>query len=234
MATDNAALAYFGGLQYVQTHQKNAKVIPLVTNSGDSGTMSDAQYFSRISVKTEDAPQYMTSGSLLHRQHPGQALRLRLQQLDLGIPVPILRDRRLLLQEVRLVQAHPHGSDRGRPGQVLQPGSLRRLPPGIRGGLAHGQGRCRGVRRRRRGRVLGSRFGPAEHPGRGLQGQRRRRPSPSTRWPARASRCCGPSRCSTAPSAPTRGLFTADEQKKIVAALTASSTSMNTAIFPPL
>ncbi len=36
MATDNAALAYFGGLQYVQTHQKNAKVIPLVTNSGDS------------------------------------------------------------------------------------------------------------------------------------------------------------------------------------------------------
>ena len=63
MATDNAALAYFGGLQYVQTHQKNAKVIPLVTNSGDSGTMSDAQYFSRISVKTGDAPQYMTSGS---------------------------------------------------------------------------------------------------------------------------------------------------------------------------
>lgn len=62
MATNNAALAYFGGLQYVQAHQKNPKVVPLVTNSGDSGTMSDANYFSRISVKSEDAPQYM-SGS---------------------------------------------------------------------------------------------------------------------------------------------------------------------------
>jgi len=62
MATNNAALAYFGGLQYVQAHQKNAKIVPLVTNSGDSGTMSDANYFSRISVKSEDAAQY-TSGS---------------------------------------------------------------------------------------------------------------------------------------------------------------------------
>src|SRR5208282_3759691 len=58
MATNNAALAYFGGLQYVQAHQKNPKVVPLVTNSGDSGTMSDANYFSRICVKTSDAPQY--------------------------------------------------------------------------------------------------------------------------------------------------------------------------------
>ena len=58
MASDNAAFAYFGGLQYVQAHGKNAQIVPLVTNSGDSGTMSDASYYSRICVKTDDAPQY--------------------------------------------------------------------------------------------------------------------------------------------------------------------------------
>jgi phosphonate transport system substrate-binding protein len=62
MATNNAAFAYFGGLQYVQAHQKNANIVPLVTNSGDSGTMSDASYFSRICVKAPDAAQY-ASGS---------------------------------------------------------------------------------------------------------------------------------------------------------------------------
>ena len=63
MATNNAAFAYFGGLQYVQAHQKNAKVVPLVTNSGDSGTMSDASYYSRIAVKTADAAQYLSGSS---------------------------------------------------------------------------------------------------------------------------------------------------------------------------
>jgi phosphonate transport system substrate-binding protein len=62
MASNNAAFASFGGLQYVQSHQKNDKIVPLVTNSGNSGTMADAHYFSRISVKSEDAPPYM-SGS---------------------------------------------------------------------------------------------------------------------------------------------------------------------------
>ena len=59
IATNNAAFAFFGGLQYVQAHQKSANVIPLVTNTGDSGTMSDAFYYSRISVRSEDAAQYM-------------------------------------------------------------------------------------------------------------------------------------------------------------------------------
>ena len=58
MATNNAAFGFFGGLQYVQAHSKNANVVPLVTNSGDSGTMSDASYYSRICVNTSDAPQY--------------------------------------------------------------------------------------------------------------------------------------------------------------------------------
>ena len=58
MATNNAAFSYFGGLQYVQAHAKNAKVVPLVTNSGDSGTMGDAFYYSRICVNASDAPQY--------------------------------------------------------------------------------------------------------------------------------------------------------------------------------
>ncbi len=58
MATDNAAFACFGAVQYIQSHDKNSNIVPLVTNSGKSGTMSDAIYYSRICVRTADAAKY--------------------------------------------------------------------------------------------------------------------------------------------------------------------------------
>ena len=63
MATDNAAFSFYGAVQYIQASTKNAKIVPLVTNSGASGTMSDAQYFSRICVRTSDAPPYQSGGA---------------------------------------------------------------------------------------------------------------------------------------------------------------------------
>ena len=62
MATDNAGLAFFGAAQYVLAASKNKMVVPIVTNSGNSGTMADASYFSRLLVNEADAAQYMKDG----------------------------------------------------------------------------------------------------------------------------------------------------------------------------
>ncbi|MDQ7092539.1 PhnD/SsuA/transferrin family substrate-binding protein [Desulfosporosinus sp. PR] len=58
IASGNAQLAYLGGESYVEAHSKNPKVVPLVVNSGDSGTLKDALYYSRILVKKGNEDQY--------------------------------------------------------------------------------------------------------------------------------------------------------------------------------
>jgi phosphonate transport system substrate-binding protein len=59
LATGNAAIAYPGAVGFLQAQAKNPHVKPLVVPSGDSGTLSDAFYNSRIVVRTENAPQYL-------------------------------------------------------------------------------------------------------------------------------------------------------------------------------
>jgi len=47
----DAQLGWFGPFEYMTGHLKNAHVIPLVVESGDSGTAQDALYHSRLLVK---------------------------------------------------------------------------------------------------------------------------------------------------------------------------------------
>lgn len=65
MATDNGGVAYFGAYQYVLAHAKCQAVIPLVTNTGDSGTMADAVYHSRLVVRAADDAKYLKNGSYM-------------------------------------------------------------------------------------------------------------------------------------------------------------------------
>ncbi|TEB14873.1 Phosphate-import protein PhnD precursor [Pelotomaculum sp. FP] len=58
IASGNAQLAYVGAQQYIEAHKKNDKVLPLVVNSGNSGTLDDALYYSRILVKKGNEDQY--------------------------------------------------------------------------------------------------------------------------------------------------------------------------------
>ncbi len=58
IASGNAQLAYFGSQQYIEAHNKNNKVLPLVVNSGNSGTLDDAMYYSRFLVKKGNEDQY--------------------------------------------------------------------------------------------------------------------------------------------------------------------------------
>lgn len=58
IASGNAQLAFLGGESYVESHKKNSKVVPLVVNSGESGTLKDALYYSRMLVKKGNEDQY--------------------------------------------------------------------------------------------------------------------------------------------------------------------------------
>lgn len=60
LATGNAAIAYPGAVGFLQAQAKNPKVKPLVVSSGDSGTLDDAYYYSRIVVKTANVSQYQS------------------------------------------------------------------------------------------------------------------------------------------------------------------------------
>ncbi|UTC63687.1 phosphate/phosphite/phosphonate ABC transporter substrate-binding protein [Treponema sp. OMZ 788] len=54
----NADMAYIGAEGYINAHKRNPAIVPAATNSGPSGTLEDALYYSLIAVRTEDAPQY--------------------------------------------------------------------------------------------------------------------------------------------------------------------------------
>jgi phosphonate transport system substrate-binding protein len=54
----DAQLGWFGPYEYLVSHAKNPKVIPLAVESGVSGTLKDAEYHSRFLVKKGNEGQY--------------------------------------------------------------------------------------------------------------------------------------------------------------------------------
>lgn len=63
VATGSAHLAFTGAEGYIQAHRKNPKVLPVVVNSGESGTLSDAMYYSWMAVKKGDEGRYKSGDS---------------------------------------------------------------------------------------------------------------------------------------------------------------------------
>lgn len=59
----NADLGFFGAEGYIQAHAKNPKVLPLVVNSGASGTLKDAVYYSWLNVKKGNEGMYASGSS---------------------------------------------------------------------------------------------------------------------------------------------------------------------------
>lgn len=58
LISGKADMAYLGAEGYINAHKRNPMIVPLVTNSGPSGTLNDAMYYSFIAVRTEDADKY--------------------------------------------------------------------------------------------------------------------------------------------------------------------------------
>ncbi|MCG8483384.1 MAG: PhnD/SsuA/transferrin family substrate-binding protein [Clostridia bacterium] len=62
LVNGNAHISWLGAQGYIQAHDKNDKLLPLVVNSGKSGTLEDAVYYSWLAVKKGDEEAYK-SGS---------------------------------------------------------------------------------------------------------------------------------------------------------------------------
>ncbi|MBS3938316.1 MAG: PhnD/SsuA/transferrin family substrate-binding protein [Peptococcaceae bacterium] len=60
IVSGQADLAFMGAVGYIMANTRNAKVLPLVVNSGRSGTLSDAVYYSWMIVKEGNEGQYKT------------------------------------------------------------------------------------------------------------------------------------------------------------------------------
>lgn len=58
IANGQANMAVMGAEGYIQAHKKNPKVQPIVTNSGPSGTLEDALYYSFIAVPEDKKIEY--------------------------------------------------------------------------------------------------------------------------------------------------------------------------------
>ena len=61
LVSGKADMAYVGAEGYLTAHKRNNAVIPIATNSGPSGTLDDAKYYSFIGVRREDADSYRTA-----------------------------------------------------------------------------------------------------------------------------------------------------------------------------
>lgn len=59
-----AQIGWFGANEYITSHARDPKVIPLVVNTGPSGTLNDAEYYSRLVVLKGNETQYETNGVL--------------------------------------------------------------------------------------------------------------------------------------------------------------------------
>jgi phosphonate transport system substrate-binding protein len=62
LVNDNATFSWFGGEGYVQAHARNSEVLPLVTNSGSSGTLDDAKYYSMLGTLAENEEMFKVDG----------------------------------------------------------------------------------------------------------------------------------------------------------------------------
>ena len=58
LESGDAQLGYFGPYEYLVSSAKDPKIVPLVVESGDSGTLKDALYYSRLVVKKGNENQY--------------------------------------------------------------------------------------------------------------------------------------------------------------------------------
>ncbi|MGF7058775.1 phosphate/phosphite/phosphonate ABC transporter substrate-binding protein [Brassicibacter mesophilus] len=62
LVNGNAHISWLGAQGYIQAHNKNDKVLPIVVNSGKSGTLDDAVYYSWLAVKKGNEGEYSSGG----------------------------------------------------------------------------------------------------------------------------------------------------------------------------
>ncbi|ATW28753.1 phosphonate ABC transporter substrate-binding protein [Candidatus Formimonas warabiya] len=88
LASGTAQIAWVGAQQYVEAHEKNSKVLPLVVNSGDSGALDDAKYYSRLVVKKGNEDQYKNGSEYAIDKIAGKKMSFVSNSSTSGYKVP--------------------------------------------------------------------------------------------------------------------------------------------------
>lgn len=88
IASGNGQIAFMGGQGYVEAHQKNSKILPLVVNTGASGTLDDAIYYSWLSVNKGTESQYQTNGKYALDNIQGKTMSYVSNSSTSGFKVP--------------------------------------------------------------------------------------------------------------------------------------------------
>jgi phosphonate transport system substrate-binding protein len=88
IASGNAQIAYMGGQGYVEANKKNSKIVPLVVNSGKSGTLEDAIYYSWLTVKKGNESLYQKDGKFVIDNIQGKKMSFVSNSSTSGFKVP--------------------------------------------------------------------------------------------------------------------------------------------------
>ncbi len=103
-----ADMAYIGAEGYINAHKRNPAIIPLVTNSGPSGTLEDAKYHSFIAVLKKNADLYKTGTGYDLLKLKGKTISFVSPSSTSGftIPASLLVSRFGLNNTDELIQTH--------------------------------------------------------------------------------------------------------------------------------
>jgi phosphonate transport system substrate-binding protein len=88
IANGNADLAFLGAQGYIEAHNKNDKVLPLVVPSGASGTLDDAVYYSWLAVNKDNVDEYQNGDEFVIDSIQGKKFSFVSNSSTSGFKVP--------------------------------------------------------------------------------------------------------------------------------------------------
>ncbi|MEH7179211.1 phosphate/phosphite/phosphonate ABC transporter substrate-binding protein [Neobacillus vireti] len=88
VANGNADMAFLGAQGYIEAHNKNEKVLPLVVPTGASGTLDDAVYYSWLAVNKDNVDEYKDGNEFVIDSIQGKKFSFVSNSSTSGFKVP--------------------------------------------------------------------------------------------------------------------------------------------------
>lgn len=88
LVNGNAHISWLGAQGYIQAHAKNENILPIVVNSGKSGTLDDAVYYSWLAVKKENQDMYKDGDKYLIDNIQGKKFSFVSNSSTSGFKIP--------------------------------------------------------------------------------------------------------------------------------------------------
>jgi phosphonate transport system substrate-binding protein len=89
IASGTAQISFMGAQGYIEAHDKNNAVLPLIVNSGESGTLDDALYYSWFAVNQPDADSYKDGDAFSLKNLEGKRMSFVSNSSTSGFKVPV-------------------------------------------------------------------------------------------------------------------------------------------------